>query len=157
MMTSAERTQTPLEPTNADEDASNTKVLDSLSVANNGTSETKFWNVNVPPELQTKDCPDFLQYAFTNDKDRRILSTPDAQYRPQTWDQVQQFIRRNRLDLFERLPSDLRRYRKYCAKLEREYGTVMEFVMQERLRWTDLTPKREPFTEPGLYLLCSSA
>lgn len=108
-----------------------------------------FWNVNVPPHLQTKECPDFLEYAFTNDKDRGILSTPDSQWHNHTWPEVQQLVRDNRLDLFERVPSDLRRYREYCAKLTRNYGSVMAFVMKERLKWEDLEPKGEPFTEPG--------
>lgn len=119
-------------------------------MANGTINSTSFWNKNVPPELQTKDCPDFLQYAFSNDKDRGILSTPDPEYKRQTWQQIQNFIYNNRLDLFERLPSDLRRYREYCAKLVKEYGTVMAFVMQERLQWEDLSPKGEPFANPGM-------
>ena len=117
-----------------------------------GTPEkTAFWNVNVPPSLQTTECPDFLKYAVTNDKDRRMLSTPDSEYKYQTWQQVQQMIHDNRLDLFLRAPSDLRRYRGYCDKLVRDYGSVMAFVMQERLKWEDLTPKGEPVCEPGMY------
>jgi hypothetical protein len=108
-----------------------------------------FWNVNLPPELHTEDCLDYLEYAFKNDKDRMILSTYDNEYKRQTWDEVRDLIRQNRLDLFMRVPSDLRQYRQYCAKLVREYGTVIEFVMQERLKWTDLKPRGKPFEYPG--------
>lgn len=111
-----------------------------------------FWNVNIPSESHTKDCPDFLQYAFENDKDRMILSTLDADYQRHSWPDVQQLIIDNRLDLFERIPSDLRRYREYCAHLVKEYGSVMNFVMQERLGWKDLAPRAEPFTNAGSYL-----
>ena len=118
---------------------------------NRSASERPFWNINVPLELQTDECPDYLQYAFKNDKDRNILSTPDSQYCRHSWPEVQQLIRENRLDLFERLPSDLRRYREYCQKLVKEYGTVMAFVMQERLKWQDLERKGEPFAYAGVF------
>ncbi|KAL9122658.1 MAG: hypothetical protein Q9187_000780 [Circinaria calcarea] len=55
----------------------------------------------------------------------------------------------NRIDLFHRVPSDLRRYMDYNAKLKREYGSVMDFVVKERLQWTDLRPKGPtPFSDP---------
>ena len=115
----------------------------------NGHDEVRFWNVNTPPNEHTEDCPEFLQYAFTNDKDRAILATPDPEYQRQTWLEVQQIIHDNRLDLFLRVPSDLRRYRQYTHKLIEDYGSIMNFVMRERLRWTDLTPHSAPFTDPG--------
>lgn len=110
---------------------------------------TPFWNTNIPAALHTKQCPDYLAYAFGHAKDRGILSTLDSEYQRQTWQDVQRFINENRLDLFLRVPSDLRRYREYYAKLIAEHGTVMEFVMKERLKWTSLTTKREPFADPG--------
>jgi len=120
-----------------------------ITMASHETEATPFWNVNVPPSLHTAECPDFLQYAFKNEKDKAMLSTPDSKYQRQSWPEVQQIIHDNRLDLFLRVPSDLRRYREYSAKLVREYGTVMAFVMQERLRWQSLEPRGKPFEEPG--------
>ncbi|KAK3055602.1 hypothetical protein LTR09_003522 [Extremus antarcticus] len=116
----------------------------------NDSINVPFWNTNLPPELHTKDCPSYLEYAFTNEKDRQMLSTPDSEYRRQTWPEVQQIINDNRLDLFLRVPSDLRRYREYCARLTEEYGTVMAFVMRERLRWKNVQPTAEPFQNPVL-------
>ncbi|KAK4542914.1 hypothetical protein LTR36_006103 [Oleoguttula mirabilis] len=118
-------------------------------MASRGTTKISFWNVNVPSSRHTADCPDFLEYALENEKDRGILATPDAQYHRQTWQEVRQFILDNRLDLFQRVPSDLRRYREYNAKLTREYGSVMQFVMQERLGWEDQEAKAAPFKDPG--------
>ena len=80
-----------------------------------------------------------------------MLSILDADYHRQTWQEVRQLIQDNRIDRFERLPSDLRRYREYRSKLIKEYGSVMDFVMQERLKWTDLTPKGGPFQHPDDY------
>ncbi|MCJ1362404.1 hypothetical protein MMC16_001507 [Acarospora aff. strigata] len=106
-----------------------------------------YWLVNVPKASRPSQCPDFLVNA--NVKDRRILSTPDEQYHRQTWPEVQHIIKTNRIDLFQRVPSDLRRYLGYNAKLKKEYGSVMNFVVKKRLRWTDLTPKSPiPFSEP---------
>ena len=36
----------------------------------------------------------------------------------------------------------------YNAKLKREYGSVMNFVVQERLQWPNLTPSAPPFKDP---------
>ncbi|TKA39939.1 hypothetical protein B0A54_10290 [Friedmanniomyces endolithicus] len=97
---------------------------------------TPFWNVNVPPSEHTETCPGFLTYAIdTNPRDRAILSTPDSDYIRQSWPQVQPLVRENRPDLFQRVPSDLRLYKEYCAKLVEEYGSVMRFVVEERLGW----------------------
>ncbi|TKA76541.1 hypothetical protein B0A55_05663 [Friedmanniomyces simplex] len=98
---------------------------------------TEFWNANLPPSLHTPHCPPFLTYALPphNAKDRAILSTPDSDYTLQSWPEVQEIIRANRLDLFQRVPSDLRLYREYCAKVVEEWGSVMRFVVVERLNW----------------------
>lgn len=73
----------------------------------------------------------------SNQKDQDILSTPDAQYVRQSWDEVRRIVRENRIDEFMRVPSDLRLYREYCFKLKREYGSVMSFVLKERLGWEE--------------------
>ncbi|MCJ1434519.1 hypothetical protein MMC27_003888 [Xylographa pallens] len=107
-----------------------------------------YWLVNIPRDQWPKECPEFLIDA--NTKDRGILSTPDSEYSRQTWEEVQQIIRTNRIDLFQRVPSDLRRYLAYNFKLKKEYGSVMHFVLKERLQWTDLTPSSsKPFGEPA--------
>ncbi|KAI9837951.1 MAG: hypothetical protein M1838_004697 [Thelocarpon superellum] len=101
-------------------------------------SAEPFWLVNVPPDQRPSECPDFLVNA--NAKDRGILSTPDDQYHVLSWPEVQHIIRTNRIDLFQRVPTDLRRYLAYTWKLKKEYGSVMAFVLQERLGWADLIP-----------------
>ncbi|KAH0286569.1 hypothetical protein M436DRAFT_50823 [Aureobasidium namibiae CBS 147.97] len=107
---------------------------------------TPYWQVNVPTDQRSADCPDFLKDA--NEKDQKILATPDSEFRRLSWHEVQEFIRTNRIDLFQRVPSDLRRYKAYTAKLKQEFGSVMNFVMAERLRWQDLVPQGEPFSNP---------
>ncbi|EMC99832.1 hypothetical protein BAUCODRAFT_63054 [Baudoinia panamericana UAMH 10762] len=112
---------------------------------------TAFWNVNLPVDQKTAECPGYLQYAFGDEKERAVLSTPDHLFHRLTWPEVQQVIRDNRLDLFLRLGSQLHLYRKYCVELVQQYGSVMNFAMQERLQWTDLNPKAAPFENPSDY------
>ena len=55
----------------------------------------------------------------------------------------------NQLDRFVRVPSDHRRYLEYNAQLKKKHGSVMHFVLQERLQWADLEPKDPaPFRDP---------
>ncbi len=54
----------------------------------------------------------------------------------------------NKIDLFSRAPLDHRNYLAYVFKLKKEYGSVMNFVVKERLQWIDLTPKdASPFAD----------
>lgn len=103
--------------------------------SNNNNNNPFWWNTNLPPSQHTPTCPPYLEYALHNLKDRTILSTPDALYTPQTWPEVQSLIRENRLDLFQRVPSELRLYREFCADVGERYGSVREFVVRERLGW----------------------
>lgn len=64
----------------------------------------------------------------------------------------------NRIDRFQRVPSDLRKYLEYTAQIKAEYGSVMQFVVKERLGWgdgntQDLQPKGGPFEFEGMLLL----
>jgi hypothetical protein len=106
-----------------------------------------YWQVNVPADQRAAECPDFLVDA--NEKDRNILATPDSEFRRLSWPEVQKLIQTNRIDLFQRVPSDLHRYKAYTWKLKQQYGSVMNFVMAERLKWQDLVPQGEPFGNPG--------
>ncbi|KAI9830553.1 MAG: hypothetical protein M1819_005511 [Sarea resinae] len=109
-----------------------------------------FWLVNVPRDEWPAECPDFL--ANADARDRGMLATPDAEYHRQTWGEVQRMIKANRIDLFGRVPSQLRKYRQYTSRLKKEYGSVMNFVMAERLRWDTLTPNDPtPFADPADY------
>jgi hypothetical protein len=98
------------------------------------SDQLPYWQINVPAPLRTPTCPAFLQNLSL--KDLGIISTPDSQYHVLSWAEVQSIIARNRIDLFQRIPSELRRYLAYNWALKQQYGSVMEFVLQERLGWT---------------------
>jgi hypothetical protein len=107
-------------------------------------SALPYWQVNVPIQERTAECPEFL--ASVSAKDRGILSTPDSEYRADTWDEVCEKIRCNRIDLFRRKPSDLRRYLAYSWQLKRDYGSVMNFMISERLGWAQpISARSRPF------------
>ncbi|KAI9680985.1 MAG: hypothetical protein M1829_001065 [Trizodia sp. TS-e1964] len=107
-----------------------------------------YWLVNVPHDQWPASCPDFL--LDQSEKNQRILSTPDAAFVRQTWAEVKEIIRTNRIDLLQRAPSDLRRYLAFTHRLKKEYGSVMDFVLTERLGWLDLSPQSPvPFQDPA--------
>ncbi|KAG0650700.1 N-acetylglucosamine-induced 1 [Hyphodiscus hymeniophilus] len=109
-------------------------------------TDSPYWQINVPVSLRTADCPAFL--LDLSAKDKGIISTPDSQYHVLTWPEVQLIISRNRIDLFQRVPSELRRYLAYNWELRQKYGSVMEFVLQERLGWeVPIAAEGKPFEE----------
>jgi hypothetical protein len=55
----------------------------------------------------------------------------------------------NRVDLFRRVPSDLRKYRQHTHKLIKEHGSILNFIVKERLFWPDLKQRGAPFEYPG--------
>ncbi|KAI4155149.1 MAG: hypothetical protein LQ340_001185 [Diploschistes diacapsis] len=125
-------------------------AVTSTSASKSRQGQLPYWCVNVPPHEWPEECPDYLRHQ--SEKDQEILATPDSEYRRLTWDEVKSLIGlagNNRLDLFHRVPSDLRLYRKYVYTLNREYGSIMNFVLWERLKWEDIRPSNAaPFTNP---------
>ncbi|KAH7364328.1 hypothetical protein BKA65DRAFT_491032 [Rhexocercosporidium sp. MPI-PUGE-AT-0058] len=98
-------------------------------------SETlPYWQVNVTPSSREATCPPYLQNL--KPKELAIISTPDDQYHIITWAEVRHVIALNALDAFQRIPSDLRRYHAFNYYLKQEHGSVMNFVLRERLDWS---------------------
>ncbi|KAH8657516.1 hypothetical protein BGZ60DRAFT_132618 [Tricladium varicosporioides] len=105
-----------------------------------------FWQINVPPHLRSPTCPPFL--ANLSPKDFSIISTPDRDYNTLTWPEVRGIIAANRLDLFQRIPSQLRRYLGYNHTLKKLHGSIMAFIVSERLQWEQpIVSKAKPFEE----------
>lgn len=55
----------------------------------------------------------------------------------------------NQIDKFSRSPVDHRRYMEYMFGLKKDHGSVMDFVRDKRLKWTDVKPKAAAFENPG--------
>ncbi|KAL8736341.1 MAG: hypothetical protein Q9181_002469 [Wetmoreana brouardii] len=99
-----------------------------------------YWRANIPEEQWPSECPDFL--LNLSERDQRLVnrrrSIPQLTLKED-----------NQLDRFVRVPTDLRRYLQYNAQLKKEHGSVMDFVVKERLKWTDLQPRdAAPFDDP---------
>jgi len=120
------------------------------SKSSSSSISTLWWNTNLPSHEHTPACPPYLTYALAHPKERANLSTLDADFKRQTWPKVRAHVAANRLDQFTRVPSELRRYRQYTEKLVREYGSVMRFVLDERLGWRDSRAGEGRFTDPGM-------
>lgn len=103
--------------------------------SNQGPNSLPFWQINIPPEERDDVCPEFLQNSSA--KDIELIGTREEHYQVQTWEEVVDIIRTNELGAFRRRPSELRRYREYIWNLRREYGSVMDFMLKERLHWTE--------------------
>jgi hypothetical protein len=50
----------------------------------------QYWQVNVSPGQRTKQCPEYL--LGQPEKNQRILSTRDEDFRRQTWPEVQEIV-----------------------------------------------------------------
>jgi len=114
---------------------------------------TLWWNTNLPSSEHTPACPPYLTYALSHPKERANISTLDADFKRLTWPKVRAHVAANRLDQFTRVPSELRRYRQYTEKLKREYGSVMRFVLDERLGWRDSRAGEGRFADEGMCML----
>ncbi|KAL8644803.1 MAG: hypothetical protein Q9210_007067 [Variospora velana] len=111
-------------------------------------ADMPYWCYNVPEEQWPAECPDFL--FNLSERDQKLVGTRDQDYERLTWLEVRKVIgmctqvdtgaqltrqEDNQLDRFVRVPSDLRRYFEYNAKLKKEHGSVMDYVVKERLKW----------------------
>lgn len=68
--------------------------------------------------------------------DRHNISITDNEFTPHTWENLKEIIGSNKLEKLVRWPSDTRRYMKWTADTKKEYGSIMNFVTKERLKWT---------------------
>ncbi|KAK4449225.1 hypothetical protein QBC34DRAFT_93825 [Podospora aff. communis PSN243] len=108
-----------------------------------------YWQVNIPPSERTAECPPFL--LSLTPKDIGIVSTPDSSYTRDTWVKARQKVLTNRIDLFQRSPSELRQYLAFTWKLKQEYGSVLNFILSSRLHWGEpVVPRgKAPFEDEG--------
>ncbi|KAF7892617.1 uncharacterized protein EAF02_000155 [Botrytis sinoallii] len=114
-------------------------------------SSLPYWQTNIPSTAHTAHCPPSLQSL--SQKDIHILLTPDSASPTLSWPAVRNIIRTNRLDLFQRRPSQLRKYLEYCYAIKQSHGSMMRFILDEKLHWreSDLCARHPPFSDAGEY------
>jgi hypothetical protein len=111
------------------------------STMSNGASppppgtKLEYWQLNLPSDKIPSECPVYLQNI--SDKDKKVLSTRDADFPIMTWPIIRAAIDTNALDRFARLPSDLRRYIEYNHHTKVRYTTVGDFILREKLGWPE--------------------
>ncbi|CAK7224849.1 hypothetical protein SEUCBS140593_005703 [Sporothrix eucalyptigena] len=88
----------------------------------------------MPVDQRTPTCPDFLRNLSA--KDQRIVGTRQADFFVLSWPDVSAIVAANELDRFQRDPLALRRYLAYSWGLKQQYGSAVNFVLQERLSWS---------------------
>jgi hypothetical protein len=116
-------------------------------MGSNETNLLPYWLVNVPLNERPESCPTYLQNL--EEKDIEIISTPNSQYHVLTWPEVRELITANRLDLFKRVPSELRRYLAYNWKIKQQYGSVEQFILSKKLSWQHpVKAEGPPFKSP---------
>ncbi|EPE27978.1 hypothetical protein GLAREA_04769 [Glarea lozoyensis ATCC 20868] len=67
--------------------------------------------------------------------DKIGLSQKDEDFKLHTWDDLKEIIETNNLALLTRTPSQIRAYITWCSKINREYGSVSNFIIAHRLPW----------------------
>lgn len=104
-----------------------------------------FWQVNIQSDEREEECPEPLQNLSA--KDMGIIGTRDEDYCVQSWEQVVDIVRSGRLQDFGRWPSELRMYREFVWKVKQDRGSVMEYMLTERLHWEQpiVSRSRRPF------------
>ncbi|KAL8788699.1 MAG: hypothetical protein Q9213_001513 [Squamulea squamosa] len=80
------------------------------------------------------------------DKDRENLARKEEDYHPHTWENLKQIIASNELENLRRWPSDLKRYLQWTKQTKQAYGTITNYICQERLHWQ---PLRDSNPEEG--------
>lgn len=76
--------------------------------------------------------------------DRELLSMTDEQFTPISWSMLDTYISNNDLEELKRYPSQLRLYMAWTRDIKAKFGSVTNFIVQERVKWTPL-----PSSEPG--------
>lgn len=91
------------------------------------------WKANPDPTALPfpRDNPPF---ALTK-VDWHQLSIRDADFTPHSWSNLQHLIFTKQLDELKRWPSALKAYLAWTAHVKEKYGSVMTYLLQQRLFW----------------------
>jgi hypothetical protein len=108
-------------------------ILDSSSLPSVFQST---WKHNPDPTALPfpRDDPPFALTAI----DWHQLSITDAEFTPHTWSDLHHLISTNQLDELKRWPSSLKAYLAWTAHVKEKYGSVMTYLLQQRLFWEPL-------------------
>ncbi|CAM1502918.1 Fc.00g076940.m01.CDS01 [Cosmosporella sp. VM-42] len=88
--------------------------------------------------------------------DKWVLSQTDEEFHKHDWAELKDIIETNNLSVLKRKPSDLRRYMKWTAETKAQYGSMTQYLLDNRLpkAWGQppFTPESTvPFEKPSDY------
>jgi hypothetical protein len=91
------------------------------------------WKANPDPATLPfpRSNPPFALTAI----DWHQLSITDAEFTPHSWSNLHHLISTNQLDELKRWPSALKAYLAWTAHVKEKYGSVMTYLLQQRLFW----------------------
>lgn len=81
------------------------------------------------------------------DIDQALLAMTDEEFTPISWTMLQSYLANGQLEELKRYPSQLRLYMSWTRDVKAKYGSVTNFILQERVKWTPL-PSSEPGSAP---------
>ncbi|KAH7080545.1 hypothetical protein BKA63DRAFT_531437 [Paraphoma chrysanthemicola] len=91
------------------------------------------WKANPDPSALPfpRDNPPFALTAI----DWHQLGLTDAEFTPHDWTNLHHLVSTNQLDELKRWPSALKAYLAWTAHVKEKYGSVMSYLLQQRLFW----------------------
>jgi hypothetical protein len=94
------------------------------------------WRTNPDPTALPfpRDNPPFPLTAI----DWHQLTLTDADSTPHSWTDLTSLISSNKLEELKRWPSALKAYLAWTAHVKQKYGSVMTYLLDQRLHWTPL-------------------
>ncbi|KAI8941298.1 hypothetical protein NX059_002526 [Plenodomus lindquistii] len=66
------------------------------------------------------------------------LTLRDSEFTPHSWSDLQHLISTHQLEALTRWPSQLKAYLAWTAHVKQQYGSVMQYLLRERLFWTPI-------------------
>ncbi|KAH8589232.1 hypothetical protein B0O99DRAFT_637162 [Bisporella sp. PMI_857] len=67
------------------------------------------------------------------DVDRWVLSLTDEEFKYHDWEDMRKIIGDNNLSILKRKPSDLRKYMSWTSETKKEYGSMTNYLLVNRL------------------------
>lgn len=88
--------------------------------------------------------------------DKWVLSQTDEEYQCHDWEDLEKIIGENNLSVLKRKPSALRQYMKWTAETKAQYGSMTQYLLENRLPKTWGAPpfapvSQVPFDHPSDY------
>ncbi|KAJ5943673.1 hypothetical protein N7516_003841 [Penicillium verrucosum] len=81
-----------------------------------------------------REEPELPAFNLT-ELDHKLLAMTDEEFVYHDWEDLKSIIARNDLSALRRKPSDLRRYLAWTQETKAQYGTIMNYICQKRLKW----------------------